>query len=82
LTVRVGQQRYAFFAYGLFMTGYSVFVTFHSAKLNEVFTALAVVTFYLTDLTFVVVCLLLMLTFVLAALGKLGGQPDWRGNRP
>jgi hypothetical protein len=73
---------YAFFACGLFMTGYSAFVTLHSARLSEVFTALTVVTFYLTDLTFVILCLLLMLTFVLAALGKLGGRLDWKGDRP
>jgi hypothetical protein len=63
---------YAFFACGLFMTGCSVFVTLHSARLGEVFAALTVVTFHLTDLTFVVVCLLLMLTFILAAVGAFG----------
>ncbi|MBN1813789.1 MAG: hypothetical protein JXA14_18255 [Anaerolineae bacterium] len=63
---------YAFFACGLFMTGYSIFVTLHGARVSEVFTALAVITFQLTDLTFVVLCLLLMLTFVLAAVGAFG----------
>ncbi len=61
---------YAFFACGLFMTGYSVFVSLHGARLSEVFSVLAVVTFQLTDLTFVILCLLLMLTFVLAAVGR------------
>lgn len=63
---------YAFFACGLFMTGYSVFVTLHSARVSEVFSVLAILTFQLTDLTFVILCLLLTLTFGLAALGMLG----------
>ncbi len=74
---------YAFFVCGLFMTGYSVSATLlHGARMGETFSALAIVTFQLTDLTFVILCLLLMLTFVLAALGKLGGQLDWKGERP
>ncbi|MBN1976329.1 MAG: hypothetical protein JW918_02910 [Anaerolineae bacterium] len=63
---------YAFFACGLFMMGYSVFVTLHSARVSEVFSALAVLTFHLADLAFLVVCLLLMLTFLLAAVGAFG----------
>lgn len=73
---------YAFFACGLFMTGYSVFVSLHGARVGEMFSALAVITFQLTDLTFVIVCLLLMLTFVLAALGALGVSPDARRRAP
>jgi hypothetical protein len=67
---------YAFFACGLFMTGYSVFVSLHAVRIGEVFSALAVITFHLTDLTFVIVCLLLMLTFTLAALEMLGVSSD------
>jgi hypothetical protein len=67
---------YAFFVCGLFMTGYSVLVSLHAVRIGEVFSALAVLTFHLTDLTFVIVCLLLMLTFILAALGALGVPPE------
>lgn len=73
---------YAFSVCGLFMTGYSVFVSLHGARVSEVFSVLAVVTFHLTDLAFVVVCLLLMLTFILAALGVLRASPDVRRRAP
>lgn len=57
---------YAFFACGLFMTFYSVFVTLHSARVSEVFSTLAVITFRLTDLAFVILCLLLAVLFIWA----------------
>jgi len=67
---------YAFFVCGLFMTVYSLSVTLHSAGMGELFSALALVTFRLTDLAFVILCLVLALLFALAALGKLGVLPN------
>jgi hypothetical protein len=67
---------YAFFVCGLFMTSYSISVTLHSARVGTVFTALSIATFHLTDLTFVILCLLLAALFIWAVMWRAKRRPS------